>query len=207
MSASEHDESVRDDAVELLDVRLWIEPSGECDCPQPDEDSASVDQSLAVDENGAWMCQTVYEDGDGGEYERVRACKACPCRQFARFDCVADLQTIRDDRLLYSVTVPDRSILTSLIGHLRDSGASVSVTRIVAVDEGGDESPPLTDKQRETLLTAVELGYYDTPREAALADVSDELGVSRSAASQRLTSVRRRLVEDYARRSDERPTE
>ncbi|MEF8774445.1 MAG: helix-turn-helix domain-containing protein [Halobacteriales archaeon] len=207
MSASETGESSRDETVELLDVHLWIEPPEECDCLQPDGRTSSVDQSLTVDGDEVWLCSMVYSDGNGAEYQRTPTCEACPCRQFVRFDCAVDLQEIRNGRLLYSVTVPDRSVLMSLIKHLRKAGASVSVTRIVAVDGEGEESPSLTDKQHETLLTAVELGYYDTPREADLADVAAELGVSRSAASQRLSSVRRRLVEDYVRRSDEHPIE
>jgi len=52
----------------------------------------------------------------------------------------------------------------------------------------------VTDKQREAIRTAYALGYYETPRSADLGDVADELGVSKSAASQRLNAVASKLV-------------
>ncbi|MFC7009365.1 helix-turn-helix domain-containing protein [Halalkalicoccus sp. GCM10025704] len=44
----------------------------------------------------------------------------------------------------------------------------------------------LTTVQREALTTARELGYFEIPRQASLADVADQLGVSSQALSERL---------------------
>lgn len=44
----------------------------------------------------------------------------------------------------------------------------------------------LTDVQRETLLAAHETGYFEVPREATLGDLAEQLGVTDTAASQRL---------------------
>lgn len=52
----------------------------------------------------------------------------------------------------------------------------------------------LTDKQREALVRAVDAGYYDTPRQAALDDLCDELGISKSAVSQRLRKAESTIV-------------
>lgn len=41
----------------------------------------------------------------------------------------------------------------------------------------------LTDRQREAVATALHLGYYDVPREAALADVAAAIGCAESTAS------------------------
>lgn len=56
-------------------------------------------------------------------------------------------------------------------------------------EEEGATTPAevqLTNSQRETLLTARELGYYQIPRQASLADVADHCRVSPQAASERL---------------------
>lgn len=53
----------------------------------------------------------------------------------------------------------------------------------------------LTGPQRDALVAAVEVGYFDIPREATMADVADALGVSTQAASERI----RRAVERFVR--------
>lgn len=44
----------------------------------------------------------------------------------------------------------------------------------------------LTQAQREALLVALEAGYFEVPRRCSLRDLSEELGVSDNAVSQRL---------------------
>ncbi|MFB6300299.1 MAG: helix-turn-helix domain-containing protein [Halobacteriales archaeon] len=60
----------------------------------------------------------------------------------------------------------------------------------------------LTDRQLEAVTTAVELGYFDVPREASLGDVADLLGCADSTASNHLrkatADVMTRLVDRYA---------
>ncbi|MFC6874642.1 helix-turn-helix domain-containing protein [Halobellus marinus] len=52
----------------------------------------------------------------------------------------------------------------------------------------------LSDRQQEALQTAVELGYYDTPREDTHADVADELGCAPNTASEHLQKGEAKLV-------------
>lgn len=44
----------------------------------------------------------------------------------------------------------------------------------------------LTDEQHEALVTALETGYYDVPRRITLVELADRLGISDTAASQRI---------------------
>lgn len=52
----------------------------------------------------------------------------------------------------------------------------------------------LTDRQREALAAAVELGYYDVPRTASVEDVADALGCAASTASDHLRRAQARLA-------------
>lgn len=52
----------------------------------------------------------------------------------------------------------------------------------------------LTDKQVETLETAYEMGYFDSPREATANEVGEELGVAQSTFSQRLRNAENALL-------------
>jgi hypothetical protein len=63
---------------------------------------------------------------------------------------------------------------------------------------GSETSAPghraMTDAQREALVTAHEMGYFDVPRNATLADVADELGVAPPSLSERLRRAQSHLV-------------
>ncbi|WP_255192804.1 helix-turn-helix domain-containing protein [Natronobeatus ordinarius] len=51
-----------------------------------------------------------------------------------------------------------------------------------------------TTAQREALLTALEKGYFDEPRKATLATVAEELGISKTALSERLRRGQKELL-------------
>ena len=53
----------------------------------------------------------------------------------------------------------------------------------------------VTDPQREALKLAYEYGYFNTPREATLAEIAEELGISQQALGSRLRRANRRLIE------------
>lgn len=65
----------------------------------------------------------------------------------------------------------------------------------------------LTEKQRNALVLAYERGHFDSPREASLADVADELDISQQALASRLRRGNRRLIEQCLVEEgiDERP--
>ncbi|TYT61954.1 helix-turn-helix domain-containing protein [Natrialba swarupiae] len=56
---------------------------------------------------------------------------------------------------------------------------------------GGTVAGTLTDRQLEAASTALQLGYYDVPRTATLADVAAELGCAESSASVALRRAQR----------------
>lgn len=55
----------------------------------------------------------------------------------------------------------------------------------------------LTDKQRETVETALEMGYYDTPRDASLSDVAEELGIAKSTCSGVLHRAEESIIKSH----------
>lgn len=182
-----------------LTVTLAVQtPSG---CPLADRDSRAVRQSITRSErDGRDTCQIVTDET--GAYRRVPLGDTCPCSIFDDHDCIADLEASIDGRLRYSVVVPDRETVRCVIKDLRASGLTVSLERI-GVGAGPDERPgecvSLTEKQQEALAIADAAGYYDRPREATLDDLADELDVTPSAVSQRLTAIERKLVRERVR--------
>jgi predicted DNA binding protein len=65
----------------------------------------------------------------------------------------------------------------------------------VGTFRGDDPTTRLSDRQREALDAARELGYYETPREATHEDVAAELGCAPATASDHLQKAEAKLVE------------
>jgi len=63
----------------------------------------------------------------------------------------------------------------------------------------------LTDRQRELLLAAVDLGYYDVPRRATLTEVAEHAGIAKSTCSETLQRVERTVVREFVDDLPSRP--
>ena len=98
---------------------------------------------------------------------------------------------------------PDRAMAVTLIGHPADLQATIDEVPPgieSTVQWIGDHAQALggrlTDRQREALGVAWELGYYDVPREADLEAVAEALECVPATASTLLRRGEARLVAD-----------
>ncbi|WP_280535854.1 helix-turn-helix domain-containing protein [Halopenitus sp. POP-27] len=94
--------------------------------------------------------------------------------------------------------LPDREALHDVWEHAREAGFTFEVVDVRQLPSADAEYPvrdALTEKQREALVVAYELGYFADPREASLAEVAAELGYSASAVGGRLKRGIRALIE------------
>lgn len=99
--------------------------------------------------------------------------------------------------LRLTLTVPDeragQEVLRCLAG--RDDSISVTAFNVgECIDQCQINVENVTDKQWEASKLAVESGYYQYPRKTDLDELSTQLGISASAASQRLSSVEGKLM-------------
>lgn len=86
------------------------------------------------------------------------------------------------------------------LGELRDLLAAAGVDlelEYVREFDPNDADGVLTDRQREVLLAARELGYYDVPRTATLTDVAEALGVAKATASDTLHRAESHVVDAF----------
>ncbi|SNR32700.1 helix-turn-helix domain-containing protein [Halorubrum vacuolatum] len=151
--------------------------------------------------DGPFDCRATVETDRGVEFRGRRTDAGCICPVFRSHDCVPSIEGVRRDEFVVSLTIPHREQLPAIVDALRDRGATVELRRIARIDGEGPtdrvtvEVDNITEKQRQALRVAVEEGYYQRPRGADLADIAERLGISRSAASQRLTGLEATLVE------------
>jgi predicted DNA binding protein len=64
-------------------------------------------------------------------------------------------------------------------------------------DQHGGAQKLLTDRQLRLLTTAVEDGYYDTPRKISLTELADDLGIAKSTASETLHRAEEKVVKQH----------
>lgn len=63
----------------------------------------------------------------------------------------------------------------------------------------------LTERQREILDTAVEIGYYQVPREATHEDVADELGIATTTVGEHLRKIEARVLAEVSSQENRLP--
>lgn len=91
---------------------------------------------------------------------------------------------------------PDRETLAEYQSYLSEEGLDFRLNRLYDSDREEEIVDHLTPQQRETLVLAFEMGFFDIPRKATMEDLADRLDVSNQAVSERLRRGYARLVED-----------
>lgn len=84
--------------------------------------------------------------------------------------------------------------IVETLSHLEDAGATVGLETLRDYQARSGPLDALTDRQREVLDTARDLGYFDVPREATTADVAAALDLDGSTVTEHLQRAERNLV-------------
>lgn len=98
----------------------------------------------------------------------------------------------RGNEYVWRVLTRDETGAGELYDQMRANfpdAVRISLSQLSDPTHWGDTAAPggdLTYEQRAALEAAVEMGYYETPRDCTLADVADETGVPRSTLQYRL---------------------
>lgn len=81
---------------------------------------------------------------------------------------------------------PDHEAVSAFRAACDGANVPLTVRRVVHPDGDDERDYGLTALQRETLLLAVESGYYDVPRRCTTVELGEKLGVSDQAVTERL---------------------
>lgn len=90
------------------------------------------------------------------------------------------------DHWSFRLRFPQRSQLSAFYQDCTDKGIPLDLREVYDALTVSDRELPLTERQREALLAALDEGYYRVPREVTLQELAAELGISDTALSQRL---------------------
>jgi predicted DNA binding protein len=96
----------------------------------------------------------------------------------------------------FGVRFRRREDLSEFHGHCAEHGVPILVNRIYnPIEVSGDSRMGMTSTQAETLVDALEKGYFDIPRKTSLVELADDYGVSDQAVSERIRRATSELVE------------
>jgi predicted DNA binding protein len=132
----------------------------------------------------------------GRDTYRCLSKQPCVVHELVSSGCIVESLRYEGGRALVSGAVVGRDVLR---GVMEQAGETVGVTlrRAYLLDSDAETAPAqqwdVTPKQADCIRAALELGYFEVPREATATDVADELGISKSAFLERLHRAERTL--------------
>lgn len=149
----------------------------------------------------------VFDGDDGTVYQVDRETEGCVCETVESLGCpVADVSA-EDGTLVLTLTLDDVDRLRTVVGELRERHEGVSVRYLA---RGADDADPeslvpvdlgrLTDRQREAVETAFEMGYFEYPRGANASDVAEAMDIGPSTLIEHLTAAQSKLLGDLIER-------
>ncbi|WP_458209089.1 helix-turn-helix domain-containing protein [Haladaptatus sp. NG-SE-30] len=108
------------------------------------------------------------------------------------------------DGQVHARIVGTASELQSMVAELPPS-IDVEIHAVGEYDVDRESpSSKLSERQREAVLTALELGYYDQPRKATHEDVGERLGCAPNTASEHLQKGEAKLLKTVLRSESKR---
>lgn len=95
----------------------------------------------------------------------------------------------------FTLRFPDRERLSNFRKRCGELDIVLDVQRVYSVSaDRMDMEYGLTAKQRETLLTALEQGYFEVPRETTQQELAEQLGIQSSSTSETLRRATAELI-------------
>ena len=101
----------------------------------------------------------------------------------------------RDDSWELRMRFDDHDKLSEFREYCEENDIAFELNQIKEQDEPmASAQYDMTPKQRETLVTALDAGYYDVPQGVTMSDLANELDISQQALSKRFHTGHRNLV-------------
>lgn len=92
--------------------------------------------------------------------------------------------------------VGEQTDISEVIQAYQQSGVNPELERLGAYGEDTAPFAPLTERQREVVETAHELGFYEVPRQVSTEVIAAELDLDASTVAEHLQRAERHLIEE-----------
>ncbi|RQG90376.1 bacterio-opsin activator [Natrarchaeobius halalkaliphilus] len=175
---------------------LWLAGSSRSKIEDALTDAAAIDTySCITDDEERYLYDIEFDDGTVDPFEVV----------LEQNGTVLSASASNGSWLL-SVRVIDRENVSTLYDRLVEYDVSPTIVRLFDLAEESRTQCGLTARQYETLVAAIDHGYFEIPREVSMQELSDELDISHQALSERLRRAYRALVTSELNVTEEEAT-
>lgn len=175
-----------------------------------DADAGDEDGQLPVLEEA----DAVLDVDDERIYQFTRERNAdCACEVVEALGCpVADVRADAGT-LVLTLHLPALARLREVVAELGETAESVQVQYLVhdsiEAGDGGDRPTVvdfgrLTDRQREVIETAFQMGYFEYPRDSNGTEVAESLGIDLSTFTEHLAAAQSKLLAGLLERAPSR---
>ncbi|MFC6906018.1 helix-turn-helix domain-containing protein [Halalkalicoccus tibetensis] len=91
----------------------------------------------------------------------------------------------------------DENSVSKFSGYVHDNDFEIDITRLYRPSRPFSKSQlALTEAQHETIIAALEGGYYENPRGITRSELAEEFGISQQALSARIRRAHRLIMEN-----------
>ena len=104
--------------------------------------------------------------------------------------------TISSGTQYYTILSPSPELLKRLLKELKKRFTSVEIKSLSSTSFKSKESL-LTRKQLDAFKLAYDLGYYRIPKDLAIKDLAQKLGIKPTSMQERLKRAEKRILSDY----------
>jgi predicted DNA binding protein len=163
-----------------------------------------TEQFTAPEDEDISTGEEVFDYGSRQVYEFEReAGKSCICEVIERSLGPVTETYARNGNLHVTLHANDMKRLRDMLRSLNEQYGEVRIEYLVQGREGAEESElvpvdmrRLTDRQREVLHTAHEMGYFEYPRDANASEVATALDIEPSTFTEHLNAAQSKLLDE-----------
>jgi predicted DNA binding protein len=175
---------------------LWLSGPSQAEIERAMSDASAIDgYTLITSDDGRWLYDVRFDPETVDVFDLV----------LEEGGTVLSASASGGTWLL-SVRVLDREDVSSLYDELVDHEVMPTIVRLFDVADESHSQCGLTQRQYETLVAAIDHGYFEIPREVSMQELSEELGISHQALSERLRRAYRALVTSELNVAEEEAT-
>jgi len=156
-----------------------------------------ADFQTAFQEDSSVMDTTRVDEIEGSVLYRAEWRENVESIIYAYTDIGATIlqATGRDEQWELQIRFDDREKVSQFQDYCEEHDISFELTKLYHQEQPmASAQYGLTPKQRNTLVTALNHGYYDIPQETTMTDLAEELGISQQALSKRLHHGHKNLI-------------
>lgn len=156
--------------------------------------------------------EQVFEYESEAVYRLERTVGAgCACERIEQHGCPVREMSAHDGELLVTFIADDIETLRAVVEDLREREPSVSVRCLKRSSTDQTERETMfidreafTERQREVLEIAHEMGYFDHPKRSNATEVATELDIATSTLAEHLAAAETKLMDALFPESESR---